>query len=174
MKIVLRPATINDGSLIVKWRNSIKVRNHCFTKTTITEASNADFFKKNILSGKYKQFIVECIENDFGLSSYPIATVYLKDIDIENQRCELCIFTSDDGEWDATVQSLAIKKLVEKAFNEYDMNKIYTYAFSKYSEEVNLLQNAGFTVEAILRQEAKNYKGEYEDVVRMCIFKNNN
>ena len=171
MKIFLRPITEKDSANIVKWRNSDKVRCHCMTKTSITEESHLQFYRDNILTGRYKQFIVERIEEETGLASYPIATVYLKDIDKENKRCELCIFTSNDIEWDAEGQSIAIKMLLEKAFNEYGMHKVYSYVFSIYPEEIELLKNSGFVIETILKEEAVNEKGEYEDIIRLCIIK---
>ena len=118
MRIFLRPITEKDTANIVKWRNSDKVRSHCMTKAPITEESHLKFLKEYVLTGKYKQFVVERIEEETGLVSYPIATVYLKDIDNENKRCELCIFTSNEVEWDEEGQSIAIKMLLEKAFGE--------------------------------------------------------
>lgn len=171
MKIFLRSITEKDSANIVKWRNSDKVKCHCMTKSPITVESHLRFYNDYILSGKYKQFIVERIEEETGLASYPIATVYLKDIDNENKRCELCIFTSDDIEWNSDGQLIAIKMLLEKAFNEYGMHKIYSYVFYKYQDEVDLLKNAGFSSEAILKDEALNADGIYEDIVRLSIIK---
>ena len=172
MRIILRPVVENDGAIIMKWRNSDKVRGHCMTKTPITEESNRIFFKNNVETGKYKQFIVERIEDETGLVSYPIATVYLKDIDKENKRCELCVFTSDDCEWNSEGQSTAIKMLLEKAFKEYGIHKVYSYVFAKYPEEIELLMNAGFVIEAMLKEEALSEAGEYEDVARLTIIYN--
>lgn len=171
MRIFLRPITEKDSSNIVRWRNSDKVRSHCMTKASITEESHLKFYKENVLTGKYRQFIVERIEEETGLASYPIATVYLKDLDVENKRCELCIFTSDDVEWDFDGQSIAIKILLDKAFNEYGMHKVYSYVFYKYSNELELLKRAGFTIETILKEEALNENGVFEDVVRLCVIK---
>ena len=139
-------------------------------KAPITEESNQKFFKEYVATGKYNQFIVERIDEEFRLASYPIATVYLKDMDYGNKRCELCVFTSDDSEWLADGQSLAIKMLLEKAFNEYGMHKVYSYVFYKYADEVELLKSAGFSVETILKEEALGENGEYEDIVRLSIF----
>jgi RimJ/RimL family protein N-acetyltransferase len=169
MRIFLRPITEKDTANIVKWRNSDKVRSHCMTKVPISEESHLRFFKENIVTERYKQYIVERIEEESGLVSYPIATVYLKDIDRENKRCELCIFTSNDVEWDLEGQSIAIKMLLEKAFNELGMHKVYSYVFYKYPEEVELLKTAGFTVETILKDESLGEDGRYEDVIRLSI-----
>lgn len=169
MEIRLRAVTLSDTNLIIKWRNSDKVRNHCFTKEKITEESHLNFYKRNVETGKYKQFIVERLESDFGVASYPIATVYLKDLDYDNKRCELCIFASDDVDWNCEGQTTAIKLLLKIAFDDLGLHKIYSYVFSKYVEEVELLRNAGFSIEAILKDEAIGVSGSYEDVIRMSV-----
>lgn len=170
MRIYLRPIKIEDGSNIVKWRCAASVKNHCFCKNDVTLESNEAFFRSYIETGKYKQFIVERIDEDFGVFSYPIATVYLKDMDQGNHRCELCIFTSDDQEWNAESQSIAIKMLVEKAFEEYGMHKIYSYVFKENNDEVDMLEKAGFHKEAELEAEAMDMGGNYIDVLRMAVF----
>lgn len=170
MKIVLRPITEKDCDMIVRWRNSEKVLSHCMTKCRITRESNYQFYKENVETGKYKQFIVERVDETFNLASYPIATVYLKDIDYGNRRCELCVFTSDDVEWNAEGQSIAIKMLLNKAFNEYGMHKVYSLVFYKNADEVDLLKNAGFTMESVMKEESYNQDGTYEDVVRLSAF----
>ena len=169
MRLYLRPITEDDGTYIVKWRNSEKVRKHCMTKAPITEESNLKFFKENVLTGKYKQYIVERIEEETGLVTYPIATVYLRAIDNENHRCELCVFTSSDVEWEAEGQIMAIKMLLEKAFNEFGMHKVYSYVIYNINEGVDVLTGAGFEVEAVLKSEAKQ-GDKYVDVYRMCIY----
>lgn len=170
MRIILRPVTLEDAPHLVKWRNDENVINHCLSRETITIESNREFYYKFVETGKYKQFMVECIVDNYPVI-YPIATVYLKDMDYTNKRCELCIFTSTDTEWESKNQSIAIKKLIEKAFNEYGMHKIYSYVFYKFPDEVELLKNAGFTMEAVLKDEALNAEGKYEDLVRLSIIK---
>lgn len=169
MRIYLRPITINDGPTIVKWRNTQSVSSHCLNQNPITIESNAEFFRKYVKTGQYQQFMVERIDEDFGVASYPIATVYLKDIDRTNKRCELCIFTSDDQEWNTESQGIAVRCLLEKAFDELDMHKVYSYAFYKFMDEAELLKRAGFTMEAILKEEAISAEGKYEDIVRFVI-----
>ena len=171
MQIVLRPVCLNDTQLLIKWRNNENVISHCLSREIITEESNREFYRNYVETGKYKQFIVDYIDDDFPMVAYPIATVYLKDMDYTNKRCELCIFTSTDTEWEPKCQSIAIKMLVDKAFREYGMHKVYSYVFYKFPDEVELLKNAGFSMEAILNDEAMNAEGQYEDVVRLSIIK---
>lgn len=170
MQIYLRPITIDDGPLIVKWRNAPQVSSHCFNRNPITIESNSEFFRTNIETGRYRQYIVERTNEDFGFVSYPIATVYLKDVDMINRRYELCIFTSDDEEWNTESQSIAIKLLLKIAFEDCGIHKVYSYVFSKYHNEIELLKRAGFVEEALLKKEALDIKGDFSDTYRMTVF----
>ena len=169
MRIYLRPVTLEDGVNIVKWRNTPSVLAHCLNQKPIKIEYNEAFFHEHIETGNYNQFIVERIDEDFGVSSYPIATVYLKDVDKTNKRCELCIFTSDDQEWNTESQTIAVKLLLEKAFDEMNIHKVYSYAFYRFINEASLLKSAGFTTEAILKEEVINENGQYDDIVRFAI-----
>lgn len=169
MKIYLRPIEEKDGPCIVRWRNDPEVLNHCLDKTHITEESNMAFYKANILTGKYKQFIVECLDEVTGVCTYPIATVYLKDMDYCNKRCELCIFTSSDVEWNPEGQAIAIEMLIEKAFKEYGMHKVYSYVFAQYPDEIELLKAAGFLIESTMKEEAVDDKGNFVDLTRLIV-----
>lgn len=167
MRIFLRPITENDAAHIVKWRNSEKVLKHCMTKAPITIESHMQYYRDRVLTGKNIQFIVERVEEELGLAAYPIATIYLKDVDRENHRCELCVFTSSDIEWEMEGQVLATKMLLEKAFNEYGMHKVYSRVF--YNEGIEMLKQAGFSLESVLKEEVF-MNGKYQDIYRLSIF----
>ena len=126
----------------------------------------------NVLTGKYKQFMVERVEEGSGVVSYPIATIYLKDMDYDNKRCELCVFTSNDIEWDDEGRRLAIKLILDKAFTEYGIHKVYSNVIFNVNESVELLKGIGFTIEAVLRSEAI-IDGEFVDIYRLCMFNPN-
>lgn len=170
-QINLRPITIEDGKNIVKWRNDPKIKAHCKSKNDITIETNEIFFHTMVETGKYKQFIVEYKNPDFPIVSYPIATVYLKDMDYKNKCCELCIFTSNDYEWDSEMQQVAISMLIDKAFNEYGMLKIYSYVYYKFPDEIKLLNNAGLVIESTLKDGSINENGEKDDIALMSIVK---
>lgn len=171
MRIYLRPIAEKDARLIVKWRNNPIVLKHCFNQKPITIESHLKFYHDFVETGLYRQYIVERVEETSGVASYPIATVYLKDIDRTNNRCELCIFTSDDEEWNTQSQSMAITQLLDIAFKELEMHKVYSYVFVQYEDEKQLLESAGFQVETIMKNEAKGADGQYDDAYRMSIFK---
>ena len=167
-RIYLRPIVEQDTDMIVKWRNSDYVRSHSLSKKLISRESHLKHFKEHVLTGHYKQFIVERAD-EIGVVFYPVATVYLKDVDVENKRCELCVFTSADQEWIEECQIEGIRLLIKKAFEEYGMHKVYSYVFCKYPEEVQLLEQAGLKIEAKFENEARELDGSYSDVYRMSI-----
>lgn len=171
MNIKLRPVKLEDGPLIVKWRNTPSVLAHCLNQQPITVVTNEVFFRNKVETGYYLQYIVEVEDNESNNSSYPIATCYLKDIDRTNKRCELCIFTSDNQDWNTESQTEAIKILLDKAFNELGMHKVYSYIFYKFMDEADLLRNAGFEIEAVLKNEALGNEGNFDDVIRFCMIK---
>ncbi len=170
MRIYLCPVTLEDGPKIVKWRNSPQVAMHCFNRRPVTLESNREFYRTFVETGQYRQYIVYRIDDEYEVASYPIATVYLKDIDRINRRCELCIFTSDDEEWNTESQMQAIRLLLDKAFGEFGMHKVYSYVFSCFADEIALLKNAGFHEEARLEKEAIAPDGTYWDAYRMAVF----
>lgn len=167
MRIFIRPITEKDAAHIVKWRNSEKVLKHCMTKTPITLESHMQYYRDKVLTGKNIQFIVERVEEELGLAAYPIATIYLKDVDNENHCCELCVFTSSDIEWEIEGQIIATKMILEKAFREYRMHKVYARTF--YNEGIEMLKSAGFTLESVLKEEVV-INDKYQDIYRLCIF----
>lgn len=157
MRIHLRPVELQDGRTIVNWRNSPSVREHCRNNNLITEEINENFYHNYVETGKYKQYIVERIDEDYGVFSYAIATIYLKDINYYSKSAELCLFTSNDREWNADSQTLAIRRILQIAFDELKLETIYSYTFKKFIEEAEILKPFGFVLDAITNQE-KNIK----------------
>ena len=49
------------------------------------------------------------------------------------------------------------------------MHKVYSYVFYKFIDEAELFKRAGFSIEAILKDEALNAHGATEDIVRIII-----
>lgn len=65
---------------------------------------------------------------------------------------------------------LAGKMLLENAFKEMEIHKIYSYVFAKFIDEAEFLKSTGFTMEAVLIEEAVDTDGNYQDIIRFAIF----
>ena len=168
MKIHLRPVELKDGRTIVNWRNDPLVRAHCRSHNPITEEINERFFHDFVETGKYRQYMVERIDEDYYVFSYSIATIYLKDIDYTTKSAELCLFTSNDREWNAESQTLAIQRILEIAFDELKLQTVNSYVFNRFIKEAEVLKQFGFSLDC----ENKDNLLKDEDVIKFSLIYN--
>lgn len=167
MWIYLRAINPKDSEYIVKWRNHPQVLKHCMDDTLITVESQLIFYNTNILTRRYLQFMVEKMDETYGTFSYPIASIYLKNLDKTNRKCELGLIPSDDSEWDDEAKAEAIRQLTLRAFHEFSFRKVYTYVFADCEDEVSLMESVGFAREGYFREDVCAQDGTYRDVIRM-------
>lgn len=171
MDIVLRELNIEDGILIAKWRNSPEILQNCINRTVITDESFRIYYEKNIITGKYIQYMVDRYDKEMPNYLYSIGSVFLRNIDKINKRCELGILPSTDFEWNEEGKIKALKILVKKCFEEMGFHKIYSYMFADALEEIKMFMNVGFSKEAKLEAEILMDDGSYRDLIRMKICK---
>ena len=167
MNINLREITLQDNEMLVKWRNDHNIREHFLNNESITQESQIEFYKRYILTGKYKQYIVEKVLDEYPVI-YTIATVYLKNIDEINHRCEFGMYPSKDEEWNDEAKQIAIRMLLNKAFNDLGLYKVYSYVFADCSDEAQLLEKVGFRKEGYLKCEVFS-ENQFRDVIRYGI-----
>lgn len=167
MNVILREVKPEDGKYIVAWRAADNVKKHCMDKAPITIESNEKFFNDNVLTGKYKQFMVECVVEEYPVT-YPIATVYLKNIDCKNNCCELGMFTSDKGEWNDEVKRNALTQLLKKASYDYKMRTVYTDVIVGNADELELMQSVGFKIQDTVELDRTGISSK-QRVIRLVI-----
>lgn len=144
MRVWLRPVSKDDAKYIVQWRSSDKIRKHCLSNNIVTKKTNEQFFANNIINGKYIQFIVERIDKDFEQFSYPIGTIYIKNIDEQYNCCEIGFFPSEDEEWNDISKIMALEQLINIVSKKRKFIKIYSNVFEDCSDELELYKKAGF------------------------------
>lgn len=152
MRVYLREVSKSDSKNIAVWRNDSAISNHLLDNGEISEESSAIFYERNVITGKYIQYIVEKVEGEYGVFSYPVGTIYLKNFNTLEKTCEIGLFPSNDNEWNDQAKEMAIKALIEKVFREMDYDKIYTQVFGDCQDEWQLLKNVGFTIDAISKK----------------------
>lgn len=171
MRIYLRKINPKDSEYIVKWRNHPQVLRHCMDGTLITVESQLMFYNTNILTRKYIQFMVEKMDESYGTFSYPVASVYLKNLDYENGKCELGVIPNEDEEWDDEAKIEAVRQLTLRAFHEFHFHKVYAYVFADCDDEVRLMEKCGFLIEGRFCSEIFD-AGEYRDIIRLAVINN--
>lgn len=169
MNIYLRKVTKDDSRYIVQWRNNTETAKHFMDNKEVSEESNIDFYNSYIATGKYIQYIVEKVDDEFNIFSYPIGTVYLKNFKEDISECELGFFPSDDSEWNDEAKRMAIKELLKIAVQDLGYHNIYSYAFKDCKDEIELLTTVGFKKENVFISKPIVKNGDVRQLVLLKI-----
>ena len=165
--INIRPIVLDDTDLIVEWRNADAVRSNLFSQSEITRESHIRFFNEMVITGKYHQFIIEL---DHDATKVPIGTIFLKNIDRTNEKCELGIFIGSQIERGRGYGTKAISRVLEYAFMQLSVNKVYLTVFNDNHPAIRSYEKAGFTLDGILRDDVL-INGRFRDVTIMSILR---
>lgn len=170
--LYLRPLTLDDTNLIVKWRNDDSVRKNLFTQALITPESHKRYYKEYIDTKRCLQFVFEEIirEANTGNCSVPIGTAYLKNIDNNNQKALMGIFIGEGADRGKGFGKEAVQLVLKYGFERLDLHKIYLQIISNNEIAISLYKGVGFKEEGRLRDDYCR-DGKYYDVVQMGILK---
>lgn len=167
--IYLRPLTLSDTDMIVKWRNAESVRKNLFTQDLITAESHTEYYNKYINTHKCYQFILERIIRDGGTSdncSVSIGTAYLKNVDFDNKNALLGIFIGAEYDRKQGFGKEGVRLIVQYGFSQLKLHKIYLQVICNGDECTSIYKELGFVEEAHFR-EAYYRDGKYYDVIQM-------
>lgn len=170
-KIYLRPLTLLDTDLIVKWRNEESVRKNLFTQELITRESHMEYYEKVINQHKCYQFIVERVAYEDGMNyscSVPIGTVYLKDVDLKNSKALMGIFIGAEYDRGQGFGKEAVRLILQYGFMQLKLHKIYLQIICNNNEAISLYKELGFTEEGRLKDDYCR-DNKYYDVIQMSI-----
>lgn len=165
-KIYIRLMEDKDVPYKVKWINDPEIRHTLNFEYPISEIGTRKWLQSVSGNPSRKDFIVCSIEND-----KPIGYCGLIGIDYKNGKAE-----SYMGIGEKTLHGKGIgfeirKILLDYAFYELDLNKVYAYVWEKNMAMVKLNEKVGFQIEGLLRQDILSH-GERRDRYIMGILKN--
>ena len=92
-KLSVRPITMDDTDLIVKWRNKPRIMNNFLVRKPITQEDHMRWMHERVETGLVRQFII--MEHADG-AERPIGSVYIRDIDMDRCTAEYGIFIGED------------------------------------------------------------------------------
>jgi RimJ/RimL family protein N-acetyltransferase len=151
-----------DTHYIVRWRNQSEIRRQFFDKSLISFSGQREWFKK-LLADDRRQIYLARLKP----GGEPIGIIGLYDMDRVNHKAELgSIIIGDRQMWNQGLASEMIGCLLDYAFTDLNMNRIYAYAVESNSGSIRALQKCGLQREGVLR-EALAYNGLYYNVVLM-------
>ena len=165
-QIVLRPITLEDTPLIVRWRSDPRVYGTLFRQEPITEERHRQWLREMVLSGKCDQFII--VDKAQNRS---VGTVFLKEIDREHLRAEYAIFIGEETARGRGIGSEAARLMMDYGFRQLGLNRIYLYVFASNVRAIASYRSAGFREEGRLRENYRCKDGNFADVLMMSILR---
>lgn len=167
--IYLRPITLVDTPLIVRWRNIDFVRNNFLYREKFTEEIHKHWLETKVATGEVVQFIIEHEENG---NKVPVGSVYLRDIDKENSCAEFGIFIGEEYALGKGIGTESAKLLLNFAHNQLGLHRVFLRLLADNISAYKAYRKAGFVVEGIFR-DMKKIDGKYRDIMFMSSIQNN-
>ena len=136
--VYLRPITIDNTDLIVKWRNSDSVRKHFIFRETFTKEMHIIWMNTKVTSGQVIQYII-CSNNDV-----PIGSIYFRDINNEKKEADFGIFIGEETATGKGYGYDAILVFVKKGFEMLNLKKIVLRVIGSNGRAIHVYENIGF------------------------------
>lgn len=162
-QIYLRPITMADTNLIVKWRNTERVRSNFIYQALFTKEGHENWMRTKVAAGEVIQFIICEKEKD-----RPVGSVYFRDIDPENKKAEYGIFIGEADAAGKGIGSETARLAVAYAKDVMKLHKLMLRVFADNIGAVKSYENAGFVREACLKDEYLQ-NGRYRDLLLMAV-----
>ena len=167
MRIFLRALNTSDSSKIYPWL--LNKKNHELTCGNFYFASE-DYLKKWIEERVFSRdqiYLAICLKTTNEIIGY----LSLKNIDHRNRVTILGgILIGDEHNQGSGLASEAVKLMLEFAFNELNINMLWTYVLEEHHASPRLLEKNGFKRTGILPQSV--YKsGKYHNQIIFCILR---
>lgn len=160
-KVRLRPITVDDADLIVKWRNTQEVKENFIFRESFTLEMHLQWMKDKIETKNAVQYIIEDIVNNM-----PVGSVYFRDINYTFESAEFGIFI---GEKDARGRKIgleATKLFIDFGMNVLKLHRIFLRLLSDNKIAYQMYIKAGFVKEGVFRDMVK-LDGQYKDIIFM-------
>lgn len=166
-KILLRPITFDDTSLIVKWRNNPSVMKNFIFRETFTEEMHKNWMNTKVATGQVVQYIA--VEKD---TNRPIGSVYYRDVDFNNKSAEFGIFIGEDDARGKGYGKEITSLFIDFGFANLGFHRIQLRVLAGNEAAYKTYENAGFVKEGVFHDMEK-LDGKYHDVIFMAIVGDN-
>ena len=163
--VLLRPITYDDTECIVRWRNKETVRSYFIYRATLTKEDHEKWLEEKVRTENVYQFVI--VDKESNIS---IGTVYLRDIDRDNKKCEFGIFIGEDCFLGKGLGTESAQMVTRFAFEQLDMNKVFLRLLAENERAYKSYLKAGFQVEGLARQDVY-IGGQFHDVVFMSMLR---
>ncbi len=163
-KIHLRQLSLDDLDNVMIWINDPEVtKNLASFNHNITREEEKQFLERLLASETDKVFSIENEKHEY-IGQVGINNIYWP---ARNGRLGLIIKKEHQNKGYAT---LSINRVLEIAFNDLQLNKIWAIFYVTNSKMKHITENIGFKQEGLLRQEYFHNES-YHDMIRSAVLK---
>lgn len=99
-----------------------------------------------------------------------IGLIGLRSICYRSRRCEIWIYIGDKTYWNQGYGSNSLKALIDYAFNELNLHRIWLECDANYDSAIRCYLKVGFVKEGILK-DGYYKRGKYHDTMIMGLIK---
>jgi len=164
-QVYIRLMEDRDVPYKVKWINNPEIRHTLNFEYPISEIGTRKWLNAIAGNPKRKDFIVCDKENN-----EPIGYGGFIGIDVKNGKAESYMGIGEKNLHGKGIGLEVRKILLDYAFQELNLNKVYAYVWEKNTPMVKLNEKVGFQIEGLLRQDILSH-GQKRDRYIMGILK---
>lgn len=163
MKVRLAQLEETYLSKMRDWRNGDDLRSRTREYSLLNMLNQEDWFEKVSRDRGNEMFAIHCERGFVGVCG-------LCHIDWLNRTAEVSIYIGPEDCRGKGVGIDTLALLRDKAFNEFNLHKLWAEIYSNNHASIGLFEKAGYTLEGTLRKQV--YKcGEYRDSLMYGLLK---
>ena len=163
--VTLRAIERDDLPRYVAWLNDPDVTHHLTLYLPLNADNEADWYDSQRKDNTQQNFAIVVNEGNIHIGS-----VGLMSINQKEQNAELGIVIGDKGQWGKGYGREAIQLLLNFAFAEMNLHRVYLRADASNTQAIRCYQNCGFVEEGRLR-DAVYHRGHFEDQLIMSVLR---
>jgi len=146
-KTRLRLLEAADLKTVAKWRNKPEVAARFFSCWPIAISEQGRWYERYVTNARERMFIIETLEGK------EVGTIALCNINLHHQAAEVGrVMLADEQDRVKGYMADALVTLMEFAFREANLNRLYVETFEDNEEALALYRKCGFTQEGLHRQ----------------------
>ncbi len=161
-KFSLRPIEENDLDIVLKWRNTERIRINMYHDHLITKEEHGRWFQK-LMSADDSQFLI------FERGATPVGVVSFSQIDRKNGNGKWGFYIGEENMPKGTGFSMGVLG-VNYAFEKMNLRKLSGEAFAFNASSILFHNRLGFRFEGQLRKHVLK-QGKHEDVLLFALLR---
>lgn len=168
-KVELRPVRRSDIKYFLEWFNDLEVTQYLDMYLPMTEMTEEKFIEDlgTVRAGTVAMFVIEAIEKE---RNKPIGSFGLSNINNKDHNATFGIAIGEKDYWGNGYGTEATKLLVKYGFEQLNLHRINSSAYSLNERSLKLHKKVGFSEEG-RREEVVFINGAYDDLVMFGLLK---